>query len=246
MDEKDRKQRQDFADHQSEVAGIDNGRADRFLTGTASRRTRVTSQREAAERAFQTQLQLLLNDPAYALAHARATAVADDAQDKINAAMDDVTTRITHLKDTLDDMEDRTAKLPDGTCVFRDREGRLIAADGRHLSDAEAASLLNPDALLSYEYYKSLRDALTSATKRQDKLSGAQDRLDDARRRLNDPDEPPPSVEEVEDIEDDIRRVIKTVEQLDHAQPVFNAAASQSLEDGSFELNIGSVTSAPG
>ncbi len=229
MGDQDNKQKQDFADHQAEVSGIPNGKIAKFLTGEDASRNHKERERLAQERGFQSLLDLLLSDPAYAAAYNRVMVLADDAQDKITAAVDRVAGRIEHLTNTLEEMEDKTAKLPDGTCVFRDSEGRLRTADGRHLSEAETASLLNPENLLSYDQYQGVRDALTSARARQTKLGDAQEKLDDAKRKLSDPDSPPPSVDEIEDIADDIQKIIADVKAHENATPTF--AASAKLEE---------------
>jgi len=108
------------------------------------------------------------------------------------------------------------------------------------LSEAEAASLVNPDDLLSYEQQRDVRDALTSARGRQDKLCGAQHKLDDARRRLDDPDNPPPTVDDIEDIEDDIEKVMADVAASENVLPTFDSAASSpdNLAIGDLDIKI--------
>jgi len=68
VDDEDRRRNNDWRDHQAEVAGIENGRASRFLDGEHAPRNRNVSERKARERAFQTQLEYLMMNPAYATA----------------------------------------------------------------------------------------------------------------------------------------------------------------------------------
>lgn len=241
MDDSEQKRRKDFADHQDEVGGVSNGRADRFLTGSSSARNKQSSGQDARNRVFETLLQMLLDDPAYAEAYERVQALADTAQAKISAAMERASERVTHLETVIEEMDEDTAKLADGTAVYRDSNGNLRAADGRHLSEAEAAALSDLENILSYERRRNAQNALNDARSRQDKLSGAQRDLDDARRRLDDKDNPPRTVDDIEDIEDDIEKIITEVAAAENASPAFGKAAmdadASALDDPLFEID---------
>jgi len=102
VDDSEQKRRQDFADHQDEVGGVSNGRADRFLTGSGSPRSKQSPDQDARDRAFETLLQMLLDDPAYAEAYERVQKLADTAQAKISAAMDRASERVTHLQTVIE------------------------------------------------------------------------------------------------------------------------------------------------
>jgi len=138
-------------------------------------------------------------------------------------------------------LNENTAKLADGTAIYRDANGNLCAADGRHLSEAEAASLSGLENILSYERRRDAQNALNNARARQDKLSGAQRDLDDARRRLDHKDNPPRTVDDIEDIEDDIEKVIVEVSAAENASPAFSKAAmdadASALDDPLFKID---------
>lgn len=214
-------QKQEFADHQAEVAGIPNGKAERFLDGENSPRNRQTNERRARDKAFQTQLDLLMMNPNFAKAYERVGEAIDSAQDKLNAAMEKLASRIEHLQDVITDMEERTAKLPDGSPVFQDANGDLMTADGRRLSAAEEAVLLNPENLLSYEQYKGTSDALSGARAKQDRLSDIQPKIDDARDRRDNAETP----EALEAIEKDIQDIDSEIELMTSEKAAFNTAS---------------------
>lgn len=244
VDDKEEHRRQEFVDHQAEVAGISIGRQERFFTGESSPRGRRANEQRARDRAFRTQLDLLLSDPTYAAAHTRANDLADTAQEQLNAMLEKVAARIEHLETVRADMEDNTAHLPDGTAVFRNADGTLQTADGRPLSEPETASLLNPENLLSYERYKDMQDALQGARTRQDDLCGVQGDLNHARRRLNDP-ENPAKLDEIPGIEDDIRTMVDKMKTYEAAAPKFNTASTAEVDSVVDELDFSAPTSAP-
>ncbi|NQY39353.1 MAG: hypothetical protein HRT80_04560 [Henriciella sp.] len=246
MDHDKRQSRIDFEDLQGELSGSSN-KAARFFDADKSRRNRHARDRDARDKAYQTQLDLLMLDPIYAAAFERVSNLVDDAQDKLNAAIDQVAQRIEHLEGLVTDMENRTAKLPDGTAVFRAADGSLKTADGRDLTAAETALLINADNLLSYERYNDAHSALHAARARQDGLSDKQAVLDDARRKMDDSDNPP-SQDDLDDIEKDITRVIQEMETANALRPQFQKAVSTSPEDLLADLDLadGTLTSQPG
>ena len=141
------------------------------------------------------------------------------------------------MEGVLSDMEDSTAKLPDGTAVFRSADGVLKAADGSHLSAAETAALLNPENLQSYEQYRNAQSALHGARTRQNELSGNQATIDNARRKMDEP-ENPPSRDNLDGIEDDIRRTIDEMDRMQSVRPDFDLAAIPETKDLVSDLKL--------
>lgn len=246
MDEDKRQSRIDFDDLQGELSGSSN-KAARFFDTEKSPRNRHGRDRKARDEAYQTQLDLLMLDPVYAGAFERVSNLIDDAQDKLNAAIDQVAQRIEHLEDLVRDMEDRTAKLPNGTAVFRATDGSLKTADGRDLTAAEITLLLNEGSLLSYERYNDAQTALQAARARQDGLSDKQTVLDDVRSRMGDPDNPP-SQDELDDIEEDVAQVMRDLETANALRPQFRESVSASPDDllADLELENDGQISQPG
>jgi hypothetical protein len=218
-DEFSEKRRIDADDLNVELAGLNNGRIARFLVGDDDRQGGPDSKKERRLREFRTQLDLLLNDPAYRAAWDQANTLLSDTQDKLDAALLKVTASIERLGELVEGLEDKATKLPDGTAVFKAADGSVWTEDGRKLSDAEAASLNIPVNAPSWEQYKGAQEALDSARARRDRLIGIQtETVDPLRRELNDPDHPP-SKERLEEIK-------KTLEQVNER------GFETSLKDG--------------
>ena len=241
MDEQS-KQKTEFRDHQAELAGAPNGRAERFFTGEASRRGSAKDKEAKARRAFLNQLELLMQDPAYRALWQTTMNKMDDLQEKLNTAIDKISSQIEHLETLLEDLEAKAPKLEDGTAVFLDANGNVRTADGRHLqSDTLPASLL---ILLqtssSYEQYAGARDALNSARARQDQLADIQDEVNKDRAILTDHDSPP-SADEVRDIQTRIEQRVEQLNQYDRIDSQFNSAVKTVLTSESNELDFDAV-----
>jgi hypothetical protein len=231
---------QDFIDLQAELSGAPNGRTARFLTGENAPRNKEEAEKEKARRTAQAMLDDLLLNPAYKEAWDRTSDLLNRTQDKLDAALLKNAAAIERLETLLADLEDKAAKLADGTAVFRAADGSVWTADGRRLSEAETASLSIPEDAPSWEQYDGAQGALDSARARRKRLSGIQDDvLDPARERLND-QENPPSLDEVEDIEKDVQRADAAIDeatQNDLTKPFQQASREPALVSVSEELD---------
>lgn len=236
MDGEKPRNRTEFDDLQNELSGSGN-KAARFFDGDHSPRNRHIAERKARDRAFQTQLELLLLNPEYAAAYNRVSALIDEAQKKLTAAVDKLTERIEHLEDVLGDMNDRAANQADGSSVFVSKDGNVCAADGRVLSDAEIALLTIPQNAPSWEAYRDAQEALNGTRTKQDKHSDTQTKIDDTRRKMDDP----PSQNDLDDIEKDLKDVITELEVAEKATPIFGQAATglddSPLNDPTFKID---------
>ena len=226
MDDKDLRKQRDFDDYNRELAGASSGRIERFLS-KGSPKDRIEAKRES-DRRLQTQLDLLMMNPAFAAEYEAANIAIDDTQKMLNKAMSATAQNIERLTELIEDMEERTAKLPDGTAVFKTKDGQLKTADGDHLSEAETASLLNPDStdFLSYESYKNARDALQSARARQHRYGEFQSEIDTARERVKEAKTP----EELEAIKKDMEDAQDRIRQEQSMTPHFDQASAQPAE----------------
>ena len=238
MDEQSR-QKTEFRDHQAELAGAPNGRAERFFTGEASRRGSAKDKEAKARRAFLNQLELLMQDPAYRALWQTTMNKMDDLQEKLNTAIDKTSLQIEHLETLLEDLEDKAPKLEDGTAVFLDANGNVRTADGRQpQSDALTASLLlDLQTSPSYEQYAGARDALHSARARQDNLADIQEEVNKDRAILTDPDNPP-SADEVRDIAENVDEYISRIDNITEARSSFSAVADPRLDDLDLSLDL--------
>jgi len=224
VSDKDLRKQRDFDDYNRELAGVGT-RLERFLPKGSSR-DRIEAKHDA-DRRLQTQLDLLMMNPDFAAAYEAANIAIDDTQKTLNHVMSSTAVNIEHLSDLVQDMEERTAKLEDGTtAVFRDADGRLRTADGHHLSEAETTSLLNPDSILSYESYKDAQDALQSARARQHRYGEIQTDIDTARDKVKTAKTP----EELEAIKKDMEDTQDRIRQEQSMMPHFDRASAQPAE----------------
>lgn len=204
----------------------------------------AVSRRERGERSSeQTRLQLLLANPAYREAYDRVWTLLDTLQDRIDQAIERVTANIERLTDLVDDYLDSAATNEDGEAVFLSADGHVYTADGRRLSDAQAASLHIPPDSPSYERYTGARDALHSARARLSEITGIQDDvLDPARRRMQDPNDPP-SYDDLDGFKQDALDKLDLLSSLQSVGPSFTTASkiveseqrSELLHDMTFE-----------
>ena len=240
MDDERPDKRAEFTDHQRELAGIGH-KAPRFFNEDDNPRSRSARERQAREQALQVRLNELLLNPEFAAAYTSAGEAIDNAQSRLTAALDRVAERIEHLTDLVREMEETTAKLPDGTAVFRDTQGRLRTAEGDVLDAARTAMLIDPDDLQSYEQYEAARDALDGARSRQDRLSGYQSRIDDARVRRGGAE----TAEELEQIEREMDELVRDLEIAESVAPTFGLAASGQDHDPSQDPTLKIDMAAP-
>jgi len=239
VDDKDLRKQRDFDDYNRELAGVGT-RIERFLGGN-SPKDRIDAKRES-DRRLQTQLDLLMMNPAFAAAYEAANTAIDDTQKLLNKAMSTTAQNIERLTDLIEDMEERTAKLEDGTAVFRDSNGRLRTADGSHLSEAETASLLNTDSIiLSYEPYKDARDALQSARARMNRLDGHSESLEDIRERVKTAETP----EELKKAAEDARALQEEIKQEQSIGADFEQSAQPSAAEMVSGLKLELETTRP-
>lgn len=141
---------QDFDDLQNELAGRSVGRVERFLPGGAnSAGSSGKSKKERAETL--TRLQLLLADPAYAALYRETVSALTEAQSKLEIMLERVRLGIEQNAATLEDMQDRAARLEDGTRVYRDKDGQVRNEDGRIFTDALVAGIVWNGTETSFE-----------------------------------------------------------------------------------------------
>ena len=218
MDEDSIKQAQiDATDIHAERAGLETGRIERFHAGGDVRRTEEAERKKGEGwRSFLSLLDRLMENPVYKAAVERAKYLLTEIQDKMDAAVLRNAESIQRLQNLRDDLLERAFKLPDGRAVFRVADGSLILADGSLLNEAsDLASPHIPEGQYpSYEQYAGVRDALYSARERRNRLTDIVARLDGARSKLRDPDNPPPDVEAVEEIIEDVQKAGADIDEI--------------------------------
>jgi len=236
MDEEDLRKKEEFEDYNRELAGVSGSRMTRFFDD-GSPQGRKENQRRERQRDLQSQLDILMANPVYAAAYESANNAINSAQSILNEAAAKAAARIEHLTDLLEEMEAQTAKLPDGTAVFMDKNGVPVTADGRHLSKDETSLLINPDSILSYDVYSNARDALNGARAKQDKYGEIQSDIDNAHKRMDGT----PDLDTVQDVEKDMEAAIEEIEATQNVTQIFGYAAdpadSNPLNDPEFKID---------
>ena len=138
----DYRRRQDFDDLQNEFAGRDTGRMQRFLSRDAFDQM---DRRKAKEReVVRNLLQILLEDPVYRDRYERVRG----ALDKVAAATEKAVARLKEqfivAEHELAAIQDRAARLPDGSRVYRDADGVVRREDGSIVDLALVATIRSP------------------------------------------------------------------------------------------------------
>lgn len=231
--------RSDFDQLNQELQGLDGMQAPRFLSEDSHPRSRKAAERKARDRAFQRQLDLLLQDPQFAAAYERVGTLLDDAQEILSTQAAELAASAERLESVLEDIEARTTKLPDGTAIYRTASGDYVTADKRALTDAEVLLLVNPEDAVSIETYTQASDALKTVRKKQDDLSNDQDKVDDFWKRRDEVESP----EELEDLEEDIKTFTSDLKENAALKSTFSAKAEPaSLQDlGELEISAAGV-----
>lgn len=200
--ELDRRKRQDVEDLDNEIAGRDVGRRARFLGGKT--RSDEIEQKRREERAFQNRLLELLNDPIYRAKYLQVMHTLTDAERATEAALANIDKNIARLLGEISAMEDRAARLPDGSLVFRDANGIVRRANGIVVEDDLAATILWRGNEPSYEGYRKRQNDLAAYLEQRSEVEDYLNNvLGPARDHLTDPDDPP-SLRDLDDIEDSI------------------------------------------
>lgn len=193
----DRQRREDRADYERELAGIDIGRTARFHNGDfveerRQGRSGASSTHRSTQREFTSRLQMLLStNAAYAKLHNDTMIDLGDAEAATDLAIAKAQKAWEEAHQQLDHTLSRAAKLADGTRVFRDARGNVWSEHGAQISEADAARIEWRGDEPAYEQFseesESVRDRLT----RLEALQGFRvDTLGRIRDRMMDEDNP--------------------------------------------------------
>ena len=146
----DRARDQDFRDLQDEIAGLTNGRINRFLgDGEASELRGRKARGERGQQATSQLDQMLVEQTTKSLRQAQIRL--DAIQTRIDKMRAEVDARIS-------DMSKRAARLPDGTMVFKDKNGAVRDADGNMVDPVLAETVIWTGNEPSYEEWAKDQD----------------------------------------------------------------------------------------
>ncbi len=204
----------EYADYSNELAGRSTKIA-RFFNGQSrDDQTAQSRKRDDETIEFLTSLQQLLKDPEYEALYNGVSNSLREAEIEIENALTEARQQFDHHTEALDETLKGASRLPDGTAVFRDEQGRIFSADGREVGDEEAQSIVWREGAVTYEEYLARRKAVEDAQRRLDELHGVQIDLGGIHDRLDDEDNPM-SMEELEEAEQKIDEVLGTISQKD-------------------------------
>jgi len=201
----DKQRSQSFDDLQNEIAGRETGRNARFLH--RDREAVAFRKKRSSEDVIElTVLQQRLNDdPIYAEKYHDVLDLLDRVQSATEVAISKAEIELDTAQTDLNEMMDSANRLPDGTLVFQDEAGDVRTADGRVLSEEEREGIVWREGTPSYEDYIKQRQTVDDLIIQLDSLRTYQvDVLGAARDKVTDPDNPP-SMDDLDQIEDDIR-----------------------------------------
>lgn len=230
--ERIKRQQQDFDDLQNEISGAETGRIRRFLTNDVST---PEGQRKKRERdAFESQLLSLLLDPVYRAKYDETMNALQDAEQRTEAALNRLNQMILDETRSLEDMEKRAARLPDGTQVFKDEKGSVRTADGQAIEGYLVDTILWSGDEPDFETYQQqhqkldhLRQTLRATEfYRDDVLGNARDRMSD--------EDNPPDMDELDqilrDIEDKMPKAVQDIQPAaENVSPDVEASANVTL-----------------
>lgn len=148
-------QRQEFEDYHNDIAGQDVGRY-RKHTRKADDRDPATGESKKAAALRRTLEWLLLNDAEYARLHKAASKAVSDAAVMLEATKSKVASALDEVNSLIAASMDKAAKLPDGTAVFQDAQGRVRDADGGLIADDIAAGIVWRGDEPSFEEHRAL------------------------------------------------------------------------------------------
>lgn len=218
--DRDTKRQLDFDDLQKELAGGQHGRAHRFLTNPEDIRSPEGRRKKLERERLRRTLAELMRDPEYAKLYAELGTRLREAETQADTAIAALTARLTQTARRIQEMEDRAARAPDGSLVFRYADGRVAYADGALVADHIADGIIWPKDAPSAEDYFAL---LLQQHALQDQLSDwtvyRHDVLGDIRDRY-DTDDPPMSKRDVQDALEDIEALRPELSRADAPRPI--------------------------
>jgi len=196
------KKQRDFDDLQHEVSGSDNGRMKRFL---GENRQSIEAKRKKQEaREAQSRLLMLLADPVYRAKYELVHQRLDELEQAAERALSSLENKIFEAKADLKGIQDKAARLPDGTHVYRDADGVVRREDGSEVDQTMIDTIIWSGNEPSYEAYQNANSVVSELEQQYAEVTDYRtDVLGTARNRIEDQDNPP-SLNDLDDILKDI------------------------------------------
>lgn len=222
----------DFDDLQNEIAGNITGRRQRFLSQAAWEEAKA-KQHGKKEDDFTRLHFLLLTDPVYEKLYFEVQYTLDRTEQAADNALSVINQNIESLKENLNSLKEKASSLPDGTKIFKNKDGKAaFTENGRKLSEEEILWVQWRDENPTWEEYKLANESLDETQKNKEKVTHYRDHvLHPAQKKINDPNNPP-SKEELKEILKTVREEMPDIvkEQSKHAPKEVTVPAYFSVE----------------
>jgi hypothetical protein len=135
-DEERLKARIDSRDFHAELVGLEIGRIPRFFSSTVEA---LRNGKDANDKDKLSELEwLLLNNARYAALYHKVKDKLNEAEQAVARSLDAINQKLLMNAQELEEMDNRASTLPDGTKVYKSRNGKAYTADGRELTQEEA------------------------------------------------------------------------------------------------------------
>lgn len=207
---------QTMDDFHNEMAGRDVGRISRFIGASAS--GSVESQKRRNERSAEnTSFQIMMANAAYAALFEDTQNVLTDAQSRLDGLLERVQAQIEVSEAELADKLDRAASLPDGTKVFKDRNGDVRTQDGALVAAELAATVLWRGDEPSFEEVRADADRIERLNILADDIRAGQAEIGDMQAAMADESEVETS-EELEGFKDRANEIVEGAEERLNAE----------------------------
>lgn len=158
-DSKKTKTEIDLADSQNEAAGRNTSKIERFSNNPDGNMDSPNSEKKKRQEFFDRLSWLLANDPTYAKLYYELEAVIEDTEKAIRKAYERIEQRIEETDGQLRQMQESASTLPDGTKVFRSKNGEdAYTEDGRKLSVDEMSQVLWQSNAPTWEDYQQVKE----------------------------------------------------------------------------------------
>ena len=224
---------QDVADYHDAIAGRDVRRIGKNFARPDVDPQTGEKGKQASSRLQRTLDWWLLNSESFAAAHSAAMSALVDAENSVADGLSEIVEALADARRTLEEMEDRAARLADGTLVFRNTHGDVVTADGHPVSDEDAAGVEWRGDEPSYEDYFAQRNRIEGLQQAERELRGIEIELGDIRGELTDQQEPPTEarVGELEDRAEELGERADTIRNqamMNHTAPEQNDLSAEA------------------
>lgn len=215
------RQRRDFDDFQNEIAGRETGRRARFLPNSTRSEEAKRKEREAS--AFRSHLAALLADPIYRAKHDAAMSALTKAETATDTALQHIEDALAEAQTRLETIQDKAARLPDGSRVYKDANGNVHREDGSIVDPVLVDTIIWSGGEPSFEDFRAATNTIDALEQSRRDVEGYQnDVLGPARDRITDEDNPP-RLEELDEIIKDIETTMPEIVQ-EHVPEADDAA----------------------